>query len=404
MAYGGRVWSFIHNYADPIIERLSWRTDVMRHRDASEQRRQVRVYPRRILEYSILAQTPLLRSRLDNLIWSSMDASVMLPIWTDGQRLTTAATSGTATVTVSTATYDYDTNNYVILWSSPSSYEVVAIQSVGASSLTLEENLVSTWPIGTVVAPARLARISSRVDGTQIAHDVRPYKIVFEVDEASPSTNRITTLSPSQYRDVDIFTDSTEASEDLPFGYEHSREEIDFETGLVNLDAGAQDDPTLLIPYAETFQNRAEISSWLGFLDRRKGRRVPFWIPSWEKDFELTAMSSVDVTYASNGYTSLINLADGRKDFVLIYERDGVVYNKGDQIYVRGTAVVDNGDGTETLDIAIGGSTHSSDVDKVRLSYLRYCRLESDTVEIAWQTSCVARSVVRLRELLNVPT
>jgi hypothetical protein len=410
LAYSGKVFAFDHDWSSDVTERVSWLTDVLTHRDGSEQRRQPRLYPRRMLEYSVLPQSQLLQTRLDNFLWSSSDEAMIVPIWTDAQRLTTAATSGAGTVTVSTTTYDYDDNGYVILWASPSSYEVVAIQSLNSTTLTLEENLVSTWPVGTVVAPARLGRLTQSMPGRQIAHNVRPYSLVFEIDEASYSTNRITALSPTQYLSRDLFEfptvpTSTEASEDLDFSYAHTYPVIDAQTGAVALDTGARDTPTLAIPYAQKFASRAQISEWWGFLDLRQGRRVPFWMPSWEKDFQPVTIHngfSGSIDYTANGYADWIDGADGRKDIAIIYLQDGQVYTKGHWQTVRITAATNNMDGTETIDCPL---TFVYDEDKalVRISFLRYCRLEADTVEIAWKTTCYAQTRVIMREGYSVP-
>jgi hypothetical protein len=410
MAESGRIFAETHNWTDDIIERLNWLTNVISHRDGSEQRRQVRRYPRRVLEYSVLPSSPLLQTRLDNFLWAASDEAMIVPIWSDAQRLSTAATSGTATVTVSTVTYDYDTNGYVMLWASPTSYEVVAIDTVASGELTLAENLVSTWPVGTVVLPARLGRLTQSMAGNQIAHNLRPYKLIFEIDEGSFSTNRITTLSPTQYRSCDTFEfstvpTSTEASDDLDFAYEHTYGVIDAATGAVALDTGARDTPYLLVPYAQKFSSRTQVSEWLGFLELRQGRRVPFWMPSWEKDFvPVSLLNSLTgyINYTANGYADLIDAADGRKDIVLICERDTTLYSRGDHIYKRITAASDNGDGTERINMSLA-DFGSGDIGKFRVSFARFCRMESDTAEIAWKSSCVSQCRTTLRELPSVP-
>ncbi len=410
MAYSGNVFSWPHNWSEDAIERLTWLTNVLVHRDGSEQRRQPRLYPRRMLEYSVLPTSQLLQTRLDNFLWSNSDAAMLVPIWTDAQRLTTAATSGGNTVTVPTTTYDYDANGYVILWSSPSSYEAVAIASLTSTTLTLEENLVSTWPVGTIVAPARLGRLTQQMPGRQIAHNVRPYSLVFEIDEASYSTNRITALSPTQYLSRDTFEfptvpTHTEASDDLDFSYEHTYPIIDAQTGAVALDTGARPTPYTLVPYAQRFANRTQISEWLGFLDRRQGRRVPFWMPSWEKDFQpVTINNGVNgsIIYTANGYAGWINVASGRKDIAIIYLQQGQVYAAGHHQRVRITAATDNGNGTETINCPLN-FVYDEDKAKIRVSFLRYCRLESDAVEIAWKTNCIAFTRVAMREMYSVP-
>lgn len=361
-----------------------------------------------MLEYSVLPLTPLLQTRLDNFLWAKSNEAMVVPIWTDAQRLSSAATSGTLTVTVNTVTYDYDTNGYVILWRSPTSYEVVAISSVASGNLTLTENLVSTWPVGTVVAPARLGRLTQQMPGTQITHGIRPYKLIFEIDEASVSTNRITSLSPTQYLSTDTFEfptvpTSTEASDDLDFSYQHDYGIIDAQTGAVALDTGARPTPTLAIPYAQKFRNRAQVSEWWGFLDRRQGRRVPFWMPSWERDFLPTSMAIDLLNYTANGYANLIDGADGRKDLRIFYEREGLAQPRGTILYKRITAAADNMDGTEQIAFSTV-FMNALDFDKIWVSFLRYCRLESDTAEIAWVTTCVATVKHTFRELHDVPS
>lgn len=410
MAYSGKIFPFLHNWTSDAIERLSWLTNVLTHRDGSEQRRQPRLYPRRMLEYSILPQTTVFQTRLENFLWSSSDEAMLVPIWTDAQRLTTQASSGGNTITISTTTYDYDANGYVILWASPSSYEAVAISSLNSTTLTLAENLGSTWPVGTMCVPARLGRLTQQMPGRQLAHNIRPYSLVFEIDEASYSTNRITTLSPTQYLSTDTFEfptvpTSTEASDDLDFSYEHTYPIIDAQTGAVALDTGARSTPYVLVPYAQKFANRAQISEWLGFLELRQGRRVPFWMPSWEKDFQPVSIANGfngSITYQANGYADWIDGASGRKDIAIIYLQDGQVYSAGHHQRVRITASTNNGDGTETIDCPLN-FVYDEDKEKIRVSFLRYCRLETDTVELAWKTTCVAVTKQTFREMYSVP-
>ena len=212
MSFGGPIFSFDHNWKEPIVERLTWLTNVLTHRDNSEQRRQPRTYPRRQMEYAVLPETIIERQRLDNFIWSKQKGAMLLPIWTDASVLTVQADSGQPDVTVSTAFYDYDEGEYLILWRDFETYEAVQIDSLTSSVVMLAENLAATWPVGTIVAPARLARMSQSVQGQQYAHDIRPYRFQFDIDEASVSTNRITALSPDSYLSVDTFPNATEAA------------------------------------------------------------------------------------------------------------------------------------------------------------------------------------------------
>lgn len=405
MAYSGTVFSFDHNWIEPVIERMLWLTDVLRHRDASEQRRQPRRKARRQLEYSVLPVTSIERQRLDNFIWANQKGGMLLPIWTDASYLTVQANSGQPDVTVATTTYDYDVDAYLILWSDFETYEAVQIDSLTSSAVTLGENLASTWPAGTVVCPARLARMSQSAQGQQHAHGVRPYRFLFDVDEASVSSNRITAQSPDQYLSVDALTSISEGGEVLDFSYEHPRSDIDFQTGAVAIDDGAQANPYLIVPYKETFENRAQISDWWGFLDRRQGRRVPFWLPTWERDFSPVTINNGalgSIIYDANGYADWIDAASGRKDLAIIYLDQGQVYAAGHHQRIRITDATNNGNGTETINCPLN-FVYDEDKTKLIVSFLRFCRMESDSIELAWQTTTAATMKTSFRELMNVP-
>lgn len=403
--YSGAVFSFDHNWTEPVIERLTWLTDVLQHRDASEQRRQPRRHSRRQLEYAALPVTQIERQRLDNFIWSKHKGAMLLPIWTDAQVLQSTAASGQPVVSISTPTYDYDAGQYLILWRDFETYEAVQIQSLISSAVTLSENLVATWTPGTIVCPARLARMSQSVQGQQHAHGVRPYRFQFDIDESIVSASRITAQSPSQYLSVDAFPSASDGGEVFDFSYQHLRTDIDYQTGAVAIDSGARPSPVLMIPYKEVFADRASVSNWLGFLDRRQGRRIPFWFPSWENDFEpLTINNGVNgsIVYDANGYAAMINAASGRKDLAIIYLQQGQVYAAGHQQYIRITAATDNGNGTETINCPLN-FVYDEDKAKIKISFLRFCRMESDSIEIAWETTTVARTQTIFRELSNVP-
>lgn len=410
MAYTGATFSFEHNAADPIIERLAWLTDVLPHRDGSEQRRQVRLYPRRQLEYGVLPVTPLERQSLENFLRRYHRETFLLPIWTDSQVLAVQADSGQDTVALPTTTYDYDAGEYVVLWRDYATCEAVQIESVAANALTLTENLTSTWPVGTVVLPARLARLAQSLKGTHIGQDVRPLKLQFDIDEASVSVNRFAAYSPTQYRSIDLLPgDFTDLNEPQEFSLESLLRLIDAQTGKVTLDAGANPISDVMIGYQRLLENRTAISEWLAFLKARAGRRVPLFLSLLDEDF--TPVSAITlptkITYTSNGFAALYNDQGSAKDAVITVRQSVVGFSIGHTNNVRITAVVDNEDGTETMTLS-GADTDllfqlNLAPSKFKISLLRYCRLAADVHEIAWPTNCVAQTKGSFKELNNVP-
>lgn len=402
MAYEGKTLSFSHNWeGGGMLERLSWLSSVLPHRDGTTQRGQFRTYPRRQFEVSLLCETKALRSRLDNLLYGAQSEALLFPIWTDVQYLSGALPAASATIEVDTVGYDFDAGQYAVLWEAPDVYEVVEIESLTATELTLVEPTVSNWTARTRIYPARLARIEADPSGRQIAHDVRPYTLIVSIDESAPSVNRVLTASYDEYIGEEVLARSTEASEDLDFGYTQTWSQIDFQSGVVGIDSGAQGYPNLVVPYNQIFASRTEIMEFLGFLDRRGGQRAPFWFPSYEHDFVPVAIDPGlpgTIDYEATGYTSLVGVIPGRRDVMVLFEREGTIHEAGDRIYRRLSSASEVSASVER--IGLNTSTFSvGDVDKIRISFMRYCRLFADTVELYWLTNCYAKTSLKFVEM-----
>lgn len=410
--YSGAVFSFDPCWQEPIIERLTWLTNVLPHRDASEQRRQVRLYPRRQLEYLCFGLTSLERSRMDNFIRAYQHTGFLLPIWTDVQTLTVQANSGQNVVNIATETYDYDADQYVILWANHNNYEAVQIDSLSANSLTLIENLANTWPVGTQVLPARLARMAQSLKGVRHSNDVRFYRFQFDLDESSPSFNRITAISPSLYNlSVDIFGDFADSNELLDWEYQHPLQVIDGQTGVVRLDAGAASVPALLLPYQKLFTDRSQVSQWWGFLERRQGQRLPLILTTYEEDFggsytvTTNASFKAEITYPRTGYAAAFaNNQAGDLVWVTPRENFSIFTAWTDPIIVqRVESVVDLGNDNERATL-IDFLPASVSVDPQRwyIGLARYCRLAGDVVETNWLSPCVAETKISFREMYDL--
>lgn len=404
--YTGLTFSWEANYADPVVERLTWGTDTITHRDASEQRRQFRLDPRRQLEYSILPLTVQERSSLDIFLWGAMRSPVMLPIWTDAQTLQADAASGQPVVSVTTTTYDFDVGEYCCLWRDWNLYEVVQIQSMTSSSITLTQNLVSTWPATlTAVLPARLARIAQKQTSARFGGDVATWRLTFEISEASRSSNRINVFTPQQVLGVDVYPSDSDYSESLPLDLDGAFGLIDFGTGAVAVDSAAKLIPATIFQYSDLFATREAISIFWGYSTRWNGSRIPFWLSTQEADFDLTQLStglSGTMTWKKNGLAAF-QLPNNRKQVSFHYCSQGQINPPGTEIYKTISAITDIGGGLEqaTLNVEEFGG---GDFDKVRASFLRYCRLESDTIELTWLGGCGAQVKLVIRELPNYPS
>lgn len=396
----GKIWAGRPNWRDGILERLEWLTDVLPRRDESEQRRQVRLHPRRTLEYLFTYNDPQYRALLDNFLKSSKNDPALFPIWTDAVPLTTSAASGQNQIQVSTTGRDYDVGQQVLLIRDPLAYEVGEIESMTTSTITLTANLAATWPAGTYVAPARPAFIGDAASALRYAKDLKETRLLIQIDAGSVSTNRWGNISPEQYLGLDLYLrDSSNSNEDRQ-EWDYRVTSIDSQTGLFYRDNARQTKSQEVIPFQIFCKDRSEIQAFLAFLLRREGRRVPFWSSTWDADF--LALSGVffngssTITYRKNGYAQWINAAPGRKDII--------AYNltSGSKAACRIASAIDNGNGTETMTLGVPFSVINN-LSAYRWSFLRQVRLESDSVELQWHTDSVVEARTRFREMISSP-
>lgn len=402
MAYTGKIFSFDHNWSEAVLERLKWLNTVISHRDASEQRAQIRLTPRRELDYSFLELDPPERAHLEHFIYASQKDNVLIPIWTDLQELAEAVEAGDDEIPVNTVTYDYDVGHYVLLWRDYLTCEAVEIAEVHADHLVLTETLLDDWPVGTVVVPARIGRVAEKVDATTYRPDVRPKRVTCRIAEGAASTNRVAAYAPQQYLLYDMLLVPPETSETAQWSMEASFPLLDFNVGLTARDTGAREKPFTLFSFADKFLERESISDWWAFLNAREGRRVPFWMPSWDRDFVPTQLLFGGFKYLTNGYADLINVAAGRRDIVVYNEQATISYAAETFHPRRLTAVVNNLDGTETATVGMSDFT-GGDLGKVRITLMRFCRLEGDEVEMAWSSCQTGQVRVMMRESFHTP-
>jgi hypothetical protein len=141
---------------------------------------------------------------------------------------------------------------------------------------------------------------------------------------------------------------------------------------------------------------RAAINDYKAFLAERQGRLVPFWVPTWHHDLVLAAdiiVPSGSIDIQNIGYTRFLfdPLYTWRRYVAFIKIGSGIQY-----IRRINTAIENTDTETLTLDAAPTGPIV---VDQWMLSFLTFCRLESDTVPMTWHTLTVAEAAFDMREL-----
>ena len=162
-----------------------------------------------------------------------------------------------------------------------------------------------------------------------------------------------------------------------------------------------EDDLAELPVYRQTYDTllttRAAIAAWRGWLHARQGRSAAIYVPTYSMDIEQAASysaASTTLTVTSLDAVNRYQLDHGRSD-VAIYHRPTATW-----FYRQVTNVAAGGAGMEvlTLNAALGISAAVGELSPI--CWLMLSRLESDAVEIDWQTAAAARSTVQFRSVL----
>lgn len=178
----------------------------------------------------------------------------------------------------------------------------------------------------------------------------------------------------------------------------------EFRRRFAILDAGgaraayAIDEPGRIVRTLRwTAIGRAEIAVARAFVDARKGRLNPFWLPSLTRDLTLTGTPpgfGGTTTVKACGYAAnVFPLGNGAR---YIWAWSPIVYTT--KAYVKVTGAVDNGNGTETLTHEVWGVNVQAPWIVGRL---RFCRMEDDVARFSYGPAAkVATIEIPFREIM----
>lgn len=371
--------TFPASFDAPITERLEWLTDVITTRNRKEQRIRMRQYPRRSFEFRIACASELQRATVENWLTAHQSEFVDVPIWPDVQFTAAAMTAGATSIAIPTTGIDFDPFGTALVVFGYSS-EVVAIDTINPTELTIMDPLVNNWPAGTAIVPLREARIDDALPVTNpwlpVAQFVVRASLALEW-AVTPATES------ADYAGYPVLGTADNSDAGVTQNWRRSLEVIDSKTGrrqwydLSGLESVSRSRRVVTTTRAAT----AEFRAWLA---ARAGQCNPIWLPSLTRDIELS-------TQASSGATSWTVKNAGLADAFQVGRRDVLVeLANGTRYYRRITAVTAVDAATETVTIASGVPAILPTT--TRISFMRLARLDADAVEIAYPWPGVAES------------
>lgn len=399
---------FAHNWTDvvsgqerPIIERISYKTNVNQSEPDYQQRINARPYhPRRELEYAITPNGSLSRATMHRQLWIPGQV-YKLPIWIDWTKLTAPSPATDTTIDCDTTLKEFEVDSHAVAFGNvydPTTAQFFQLSGVSGSQLIVSPAVATALAANIPIAPARLARLgetSLAVDSHTA--DRETLLLRFEILATELGARRQSTYTPtSTYRSIEVFS-LDKARYDLlePTPYQINQRWAGTGNLTGNDYSRAVDTGSAqTVPVRVLMDGRAARAEFLGWLDARQGKQNPVWIPSQEHDFEVRSIPGSGTLIITAGYFETYNLHYGRRDIQIAYT-DGTATNH------RITAASNSGaTDTLTVDNAI------SLVKTVQhVSFLRLC-VAPDEFELRYHRNgldFVTECSFEFRELLITP-
>lgn len=362
-----------------MTESLEWKTDVLVAEDGSEQRVGLRLAPRQSFEAKIILSDPAQISLAQALIGHGQGLEWQWPCWHESMNLPSALDMGATVITLDTTTSDYRDASQAIIWTSPTSYEVLSIATASDSELALSSPLDATWPAGSKVMPLRTAILSGSAQRDDYPAGQMGWSVTMDVTD---NISLDTTASAVQYSGQDVL--------DQPWLFPGETVQRDLSRELETCDSGIGawsvyqkgEYPSQTVQQKWYLKDRSQAWAFRKWMHRRFGRAVPCWVPSWTKDLSLattpaatdTTIRTVDTHWRDYGAhnPALRHLA--------IMGMDGSMTLRAINSGTSG------GSGVEIL--SLDGAVGTANIK--RISYFSLQRLFADRVSLSWKRVGVA--------------
>lgn len=341
-------------------ETLAWVTDVL-SAYSREVRRGLRSVPRRSIDMRFLVQGTD-RARLEDLLGRQSQAFVVPLAW--DQRFVGALSSGAGSITVDTTDSEFVAGALVLVYESTTLYESVTIDTVGASALTLADTLVNSYSNATLypafagwITGATINRSSADINFADMS-----FVLVDNYDLPVPST--------TQHRGYDVLLDPSVVVDPVPVTISQARLWRDNSIGGVR--PFVEENRTRFVDQqrwlTDTRARRKALKQWLY---ARKGKRLPFFYPTWQDDFTL-----IDDITAVQTYIDVAAVGMPAPFDLVIH------LNTGAYLFAEVTAKAVIGGGERlTISAALGQAVAMADV--VRVSLMRLSRHASDEITLS---------------------
>lgn len=376
------VWTIPPNWSSPVIEGLGWLTSILASVQAAEQRQQLRVSPRKSLEFIVQASGRQ-RTYFDALLSAEFQTEFYLPIWYEVGRMTRAVAPGETWLIVEGARQELSETSILFLQGpEPYLFELVEVDTSstldGKTTFSLTAGFVNAWPRGTKIYPAKSAMLSEQPSFQRLNDRTISASLGFVITEPNDWDHD---AGLDTYLSFPVVSFEINEGDNQSGGYARVSTDVDNQTGIpVRQDIAG-------IPFFKTtsagfFSGRTNTDQFRSLLYALKGRLSAAWFVSPNSDFTLAAPASTgaaSLVVERSGFSDLGTPVAGREDIRILTRGGGTSFHR-----ITGSALLS--ETHESLNISPVLPGGLSLVATKRISFMSLGRLDQDRVDLTHVT------------------
>jgi len=316
----------------------------------------------------------------------------IVPIWSDKTYLTAP---GTASLTVADASYrHFKTNGYVAMYDEESGTVGYGIVSGITGNVISLSQYSSTFPTDTLIMPAVLCRLNQSNSINRRVREFDEWELSFEeaYEEDRDYSADTYSYTGTTYLGYDIFTPAPKSG--LKFSTRHDYDLLKYYGKGTAYSWFNSADAILSLEAGYILNSKATIWDAITFFNNKMGRYGKFWVPTWNKDYKVTAAySSTDTTITVDSNNAYVDYADTdiiNKHVMIMFPDKTRVYREIES----STAT------TITLDAPIG-KTEATSFGNTYISFLIFCRFDLDELKMEYINENIAEFELSFKGLLG---
>lgn len=367
------VFPFKVNWKNGISERLEWKTDILTDLVGNEQRRGLRLHPRRDFEVSLTLWDQE-RSFLDLWLHRMVGTEFLFPLWHDSVRSTQEAADGQKTIWLDTQGLEFRIGSYALLRGlTAMSFERIEIAEVYSDRIVAVDDLVGTWPKGTRVEPLVRGQMSEQSRVSLVTSKASQIQIELQTTRAQAYDIGVDTMD--EYLGLPVLTDQPNRSDQLDVRHVWSFFESDSGTGRrYRKSEEARSRPSQ--KHSWFLRGRTRKSEFRSLMYRLNGSLGAVWLPTFNEDMVLAqdaAPGAASIYVKEFGYAYTGGPTSGR-EHIVIQTTTGRIYRK-----ITGMAIAPAGQERLVLDAPLPAGLSRQSVRII--SWIDTARLENDRIE-----------------------